>query len=1280
MGRLPLVKWGAALVLLLALVAPVITPVMHSGVSDGIALAQESDDASGAEADPVTDDPAAPLGDDQSQSPLDTLAGKNEEAAPPEETVEEIPEGAQSIGTLALVVLDAQTRAPIQGATVSLADEQTGATVATGMTGSDGAFFAAALADGTYTATVSHPAYLDATEPEIPIEGDTDWIVYLTPIAEDETPTATVPVDENDIPAVEIEESTPIAEIAGDARVESAAQGSLTITVVDDGTGAPVADATVEIRDFDWVLIATGTTTGNGAFGIDSLVDGDYYFTVKHPDYFVAGNEIQVSGVTSSTVRLIPKIDGALTVTVVDDETGAPIAGALVTVWTYLGKGGSRILDGLTDEDGLLITASLPSSPSYGLSVSRAGYFDAWVEDVPVSGNTSRTVRLHPDTPGTLTITVLDAQTDSPIEGATVTVADTDTDTVVETGVTNGNGVLVTGELLGGYYDVLVAHPGYFDSPYYENERLEVGGDTSLTVRLEPRIGGKVTVTVLDDRTNQPIEGATIKIYEESSYYGDLVGEGFTGTNGTFTSSQLPGGDYEIVAYHPDYFSWYGSTDVRIAGDASGTIHLTPILNGIFTLIVLDSQTDAPIAGATVTVKRSGVTYATGSTGNDGVFTTGELPASVYSYSYEVTHPDYFEEWGYFGIVGDASRTVRLEQSIAGTLSVTVLDDETSDPIAGATVDVVDRDTYETVATGVTNGSGVLVTGQLPGGRYYTVATHPSYFGSGYSDEILVQGDTSQTIRLAPMRAGVVTITVLDGKTGVPVEGAAVEIIDEMDEVVAAGTTNHNGLWVSAQLAGGYYRTSIVHPDYLPFGDYGSGFVSVNGDVSRTVRLTPSVPGTLAVTVFDKQTNAPIAGAEVTVFSKSSGASVATGVTDPNGVLTTESLPGGYYTVAVSHPSYFSDQPYVWIRGNSSAVIKLGPRVPATPTSTPPVTTETATPTHTPTPSPTSTSTNTAVPPTATSTATLTPVPPTVTSTSTPTRTAVPPTVTRTSTSTRTAVPPTKTSTPTLTSGAFAPESWVRPTTQLNLRSGAGTDNPVVTVLTTDAVCQVTGMPVRIGSQPWYPVDCGSLGIGFVSGAYLTATSAPAPSATPTKIPTKTIVAPIRTATSTSTLAPGGFATGSWTSPTTRLNLRNGPGTGNAVLVVLLSTASCQITGAPVPLGSYVWYPVTCAPFGSGFVAGTYLRTTGAPKATATPSATNTPRAGDFLPGTVVKARTRLNLRSGPSTGSSVITVLPSNASCRVTSASTDAGGYTWYPVSCAGYGTGYVAGAYLKL
>jgi len=73
------------------------------------------------------------------------------------------------------------------------------------------------------------------------------------------------------------------------------------------------------------------------------------------------------------------------------------------------------------------------------------------------------------------------------------------------------------------------------------------------------------------------------------------------------------------------------------------------------------------------------------------------------------------------------------------------------------------------------------------------------------------------------------------------------------------------------------------------------------------------------------------------------------------------------------------------------------------------------------------------------------------------------------------------------------------------------------------------------------------------------------------------------------------------------------------------------------------------------------------------------PANDDFVVGdAVVVATDALNLRREPSTGGSVIAVLPTGADLTVTETATRADGYDWYGVRSARFGDGWCAAEFL--
>ncbi|MCC6944830.1 MAG: SH3 domain-containing protein [Thermomicrobiales bacterium] len=195
----------------------------------------------------------------------------------------------------------------------------------------------------------------------------------------------------------------------------------------------------------------------------------------------------------------------------------------------------------------------------------------------------------------------------------------------------------------------------------------------------------------------------------------------------------------------------------------------------------------------------------------------------------------------------------------------------------------------------------------------------------------------------------------------------------------------------------------------------------------------------------------------------------------------------------------------------------------------------------------------------------------------------------------------------------------------LNLRSGPGTSNSVIGRMTLNQVVQVLEGP----NGGWYRVVANGV-TGWASGDYLVVT--PDASTPPTGTTAKVT--------------------------TSILNLRSGPATTYGVIGKMpLNTVVSVLEG---PSGG--WYKVVFDGT-QGWASGDYL--------TVTPGGSAPPTGSDTATVNVAK----LNLRSGPSTSYSVLTVL--NQGQIVTIVTAPSGG--WAQVTAAGT-TGWVASTYLTM
>lgn len=792
-------------------------------------------------------------------------------------------------GTLTVTVLEAGTENPVAGASIVIRDSETGTEVATGVTGDDGTFATAdQLAAGYYIVDVDHIDFI-STSDGVHVSGDTGTTISLEP------------------------------------RVP----GTLTIEVLEQGAepGVTISGASVVVRENDsWEIVATGTTGDDGAFTTASLQGGDYYVEVTQNAYYSNSTWVRVNGDTSTSVWLDPRVAGILTISVI--QSGAapalPVEGAVVTV-SYLDGASSQTIvaaTGTTGADGTFITSTLEGR-DYDVQAVADDYYDSGI-GVRVNGDTATTVALEPRIPGTLTVEVLDTDTQDPIEGASVIVRNASDGNEVAAGTTDPNGMFTTGTLASDEYLVDVSKEGYYASTTWW---VNLNGDTSTTVYLEPQIPGTLTVAVVEQGSDSAVPVANVSVVVRDTETQSVVATGTTGADGTFTTSSLPGDTYAVYLTKDGYYvnpdNW-----IRVSGDTTLTLPLEPRIAGTLTVTVLEQETDPaiPIAGATVTVRYwDETTYqyvivATGTTDSEGVFTSTTIDGS--GYDVEVTREGYFANTTWVHLSGDTSTTVYLQPRISGTLTVTVLESGSTVTIPEAAVTIRSHDTWEIVATGTTDVDGEFVTSEALTGGYYDVLVEKDNYYSG-SIGTLVNGETSIGIELTPRIPGSITVTVLDESTGDPIPNADVWATSWDAQAGVIGMTDADGTFTTSVLTGGQYDIFASADGYYSQ----SGYASVSGDTSVTISLPPRIDGTLTVHITDRVTGNPVEGATVSLQSFDTWLIDPVGTTGPDGTFSAPLVAGSYYIVVTANGYFGIDEWSVFIDGDTTQDIALSPRV-----------------------------------------------------------------------------------------------------------------------------------------------------------------------------------------------------------------------------------------------------------------------------------------------------------------------------------------------------------------
>jgi len=222
------------------------------------------------------------------------------------------------------------------------------------------------------------------------------------------------------------------------------------------------------------------------------------------------------------------------------------------------------------------------------------------------------------------------------------------------------------------------------------------------------------------------------------------------------------------------------------------------------------------------------------------------------------------------------------------------------------------------------------------------------------------------------------------------------------------------------------------------------------------------------------------------------------------------------------------------------------------------------------------------------------------------------------------------------------------PGSTLNVRSGPGTGNDVLSTLKDGAKVTINGQVAD-----WWRIDLGSGKNGFVSSAFITLDPESKQPPAPTNPPTPTNPQPSTNPPAEQTKS------GKVNTPGSTLNVRSGPGTSYSVIGSLKHNDKITITGE-----SSGWYKLTYSGK-TGYASAAFIILDGA--VSQTPAAPQTKTVYVNTPGSA------LNVRAGAGTSFAVIGSLKHGEKITVTDQSGD-----WYKLTYSGK-TGYISKSFTK-
>jgi Carboxypeptidase regulatory-like domain/Phosphoesterase family len=681
-------------------------------------------------------------------------------------------------------------------------------------------------------------------------------------------------------------------------------------TVVDTETPAkPVTAATVSYSGINGSGSTTSINSGTGAYTLSGVPAGTYSVTASATGY----TSQTVSGVVVSAGTTTPGVNFTLTAnsgisgTVSDTESPArPVSGASVV---YAGTGSTTGSGSTTtNTSGLYSFPGLPSG-TYSVSVSESGFTTPTPQNVTVTSGKTATANFTMAANSSISGTVSDTESPAqPVNGATVSYAGTGTSVGSGTIQTSSGGSYTFNGVPPGTYSVSVSDTG-FTTPAAQN--VTVMTSTPLTgVNFTLTANSSISGTVTDSSDN-PIPSATI-MYAGT---GSSTGSGSVTTSaGSYKFSGVPPGTYTISASAPGY-SVPPSQNVTISVNGTATANFVMAAFSTIQGTVTDSNGGAGLDGATVTYAGPGGSGTTATNDANGDYMLIDVPAG--SYSVTASDAGYAPETFTVTVNGSTeTQPFVLTAGTAGSIAGSVVDAQTSQPIAGATVsDGID-------ASVTTDASGDYVIENVTPNTDTVTASKSGYVTATTSVTVASSASTQQNFSLN--EDGGVTGTVTDSVTHAAIPNASVTCTCQGP----ATTTNSSGVYTFTLIAPGSYTITVTATGYT--GQTSAPFsVSPGATTTHNFQLVSTAKPLGVVQSFGKAattagtTLAATTGTAttlgdllvVTVKDRSTPLTNVTGITDSSGT--------NVWAKATSIQSSGQADEEIWYAANAKSVTSV---------------------------------------------------------------------------------------------------------------------------------------------------------------------------------------------------------------------------------------------------------------------------------------------------------------------------------------------------------------------
>jgi len=648
-------------------------------------------------------------------------------------------------------------------------------------------------------------------------------------------------------------------------------------------------------------------TAADGTYRID-LPQGDTYsVTASHTAYqpknlnlTVPANPVPVFDIVLDPLGTNPDtadFSGNIT----DSATGLPIAGAQVEIVNQ-SNGLTYIVT--TDNNGDYVLQLPVGTDTYDVKISADNYVSQ-DNTITVSDNTPivQNVALVANPPvNATTYGLVTDNSGTLLENVDVLFTDIISDTTYQsTTDTDGRYAI---DIPASDYTIGYTLAGY--NPAGRSETLSAGynalTDQVLDTTTNPLVQGSVK-----DASNNPIPDVVITFTDPDT--GIVYGAAVTDPSGNY-SFNLPPDDNYVISFKKEGYEPEQQTPYVVTDPGPNTVPDQIMNPNPSDLLLIDGfvkkQSDsAPIENASVVITDSLgkiVSLTTDATGLHEVY----LKAGVYDIDFSAEGFEPSTQTSVSLNVGNTTISDELltAESYAGAMDTGRVLDQSSQPVANATITVTDPLTGD-VYTTVTDSLGYYTAPTLPDGQVYdaeiAVPGGSTFLAPGLTvnsniiDDAVI--DTSASNTMDPVTTGLVTTS-----DETPIADAEITLTDISGNTIEV-KTDADGHYTAALTPGENYVATVRHP--VDGHAIVSGVSDTNPDIIvdltpyGTNNILPSAPIGIVGLVTEPDGVTPLDGSVITITDSSGNSYTTTANSD--GVYSYP-LPNGPYTVHVADP------------------------------------------------------------------------------------------------------------------------------------------------------------------------------------------------------------------------------------------------------------------------------------------------------------------------------------------------------------------------------------------